>query len=138
MGLVQHWLRQSSISYSQFVAIVSWGVGEEGLFDKTVLCRIMNDNLPKGCSIKTLMALGAANEAIFMWKTEGPGKTIQTFGFYDDWGVDESSLKSAIWLPHPHSLGKHHYPPGKPMSFTDLCQIQVGSLTIPCHVRQGS
>ena len=124
MSLVQHWLRQSSISYSQFVAIVSWGVGEGGLFDKAVLCRIMNDNLPKGCNIKTLMALGAANEAIFMWKTEGSGKTIKTLGFYDDWGVDKSSLESTIWLPHPYS-------PEKPLGFTDLCQIQVGSLKIP-------
>lgn len=124
VNLVQSWLKESSITYSQFVAIASWGVGEAGLFDKTVLCRIMKDNLPKGCSLKTLMALGAANEVIHSWKTEGPGKTIKTFGFYDDWGVDESSLKSSIWLHHP-------YLTPQPLGFTDFCKIQVGLLKIP-------
>jgi hypothetical protein len=121
---LNYWLGRSSLSHDQMAAIAAWAIGEAGLVENTTLSRARNGKLPYGMSIRALLALGAANEAIWRWQVQGADAAINRFGPFQAWGVREGNVNGAIWLHHPDH-------PDEPLTFADLCELQAGLLELP-------
>lgn len=124
VALLNYWLGRSSLSHPQMAAIAAWGLGEDGFIENTTLSRAKNGKLPMGCSLRALLAFGAANHVIWLWQTSGPEACIRDYGPFQAWGVREASLVAAQWLPHPDH-------PDEPLEFADLCEVQAGLMVIP-------
>jgi hypothetical protein len=89
-----------------------------------IISRIENDRLSRGCSLKQLLAFGAANGAIWSWQTEGVKAAWARYGPHTDWAVKSEWLDDAIWLPVPDD--QTH-----PLEFADLAEVLVGRLELP-------
>lgn len=129
-NLVNYWIEKSSLTHREFISISSWGLGEESFLSKSDLSRGLNHKLSRGFSMKSLLALEAANAALFRWHTAGEENAVKELGSYRDYGVKESILDSAIWLPHPSSE-ENLKTVECPLSFSGLCEIQIGILEVP-------
>jgi hypothetical protein len=121
---LNYWLGRSSLSHEQMAAIAAWAIGEAGLVESTTLSRARNCKLPYGMSIRALLALGAANEAIWRWHAQGADAAVNKFGPFQSWGVREGNIKGATWLHCPDD-------PDEPLAFADFCELQAGLLQLP-------
>lgn len=121
---LNYWLAKSSLSHEQMAAIAAWAVGEPKLVENTTLSRARNGKLPYGMSLRALLALGAANDAIHRWHTEGADVAIKRHGPFQVWGVGEGNINGAAWLHHPEH-------PDEPLQFADFCEVQTGLLELP-------
>lgn len=123
-ALVNHWLGSSGLSHAQMIAIASWGLGENGVLDETVLSRIRNARQARGAGLKHLDALSGANRAIWLWQTKGQSGAWAELGPHVGWGIKDQWLTDASWLPHPER-------PDQPLIFADLADVLAGYLEVP-------
>jgi hypothetical protein len=123
-AMLNHWLGTSGLSHEQMVAIASWGIGERGVIDGTVLSRVRNGKQARGAALRHLDGIAAANKAIWLWQTKGQREAWKELGPQGGWGVREEWLNDATWLPHPDH-------PDEPLCFADLAEISAGYLELP-------
>lgn len=118
------WVNRSGLSHAELAAIAGWGLGEDGFIDKSVISRIKNGKQERGAGFRHMDALAAANHAIWLWQTKGQRAAWDELGPHTAWGVQDSSLKDATWLPHPDDADQ-------PLRFTDLVEVLAGYLEVP-------
>ena len=123
-ALVNYWLGRSGLSHDRMATIAAWGMGEPGILDPSWLSRARNSRNAQGASWKNTDALAAANEAIWLWKTQGPEAARAKLGPQSSWGIDEKWLDAAEWLPVPGQ-------PDQPLRFPELASVFVGHLQLP-------
>jgi hypothetical protein len=123
-SLLNYWLGRSGMSHEQLVALASWGLGETGMLDATVISRVRNGRQTRGASLRHLDAMAAANRAIWLWQTQGQNGAWKELGPHHGWSVRDEWLEDAIWLPHPdHET--------EPLSFADFASVLAGHMELP-------
>jgi len=103
-------------------SIAAWGLGEPGALGHSIINRIINRKLSP--SIKALIGMEALNRAIWLWQTKGQDAAISQLGWPATYGVQDSWLNNAIWLPVPDDE-KH------PLDLGDFVDVLVGRLELP-------
>lgn len=120
--LLAHWTAGSRVTTRQFDSICCWALGERSALSYSVLSRIINGK--QGVSIPHLVAMEAANAAIWSWHTQGQAAAIAKHGPLAPWRVKPAWLESCIWLKVPDE-------PGHPLDLCDLVQVITGRLPLP-------
>ncbi len=123
-ALMNYWLDRSKLTHDQLIAIACWGLNEKGSIDPAAISRARNGKQVRGLSWRHVDALAAANEAIWLWQTQGQQKAWAKLGPQTGWGVREEWLNDATWLPHPDH-------PNEPLAFGDMAELLVGYLDLP-------
>lgn len=123
-ALLNYWLARSSLSHDQLATIAGWGQGEPGALDPSWVSRAKNRHYVKGASWKNTDALAAANEAIWLWKVQGPDAAREKLGPQSSWGIKTEWLNGAEWLPVPDQ-------PDQPLRFAELASVFAGHLQLP-------
>jgi len=123
-ALLNHWLARSGLSHEQLATIAGWGQGEPGALDPSWVSRAKNRHYVKGASWKNTDALAAANEAIWLWKVQGPDAAREKLGPQSSWGIKAEWLDAAEWLPVPEH-------PDQPLRFAELASVFAGHLQLP-------
>ena len=123
-ALISYWRGRSELSGSQLSAIAAWGLGQTGWLDSSMVSRIENARQARGCSLKNLLALDAANQAIWTWQSKGPQAAWARFGPHTVWSVKDQWLQEAIWLPVADE-------PEHPLEFADFAEVLVGRIELP-------
>lgn len=123
-ALMNHWLGSSGFSHQQLESIADWGLGEEGFIDKTMVSRLKNRRQPSGPSWRHVDAIAAANEAIWLWQTQGHEAAQAKLGPPSSYGITAQCLDDATWLAAPED-------PSQPLRIGQLAALITGHLELP-------
>lgn len=123
--VVNYWLARSNLSTRQLSRIADWGLDERGWLHDAKLSQIRRNMFIRALPMRYLDALGAANEAIWLWQCRGEAAAVSKLGPPPKDRVDPEWLTSAIWLPHPEF-------PTEPLSPADWFDLACGHLELPC------
>jgi len=119
---LSYWLTRSNLTTRQMATIASWGLGERGALEHSIISRVINRKLSP--SIKSLIGMEGANRAIWLWQTKGENAAWAELGPHTAWKIQPSWLDGAIWLSVPDE-SEH------PLDLTDLVNVWVGRLELP-------
>lgn len=120
-NVLNWWLREAQLSHNKLGSIADWAIGETGWLQSSQLSHLRNGNI-RNPGLGTFDALGAANEAIWRWQTEGPKACVVAYGPHGGGRPFEETLTAAIWLPRPNG--------DQPLAFPDLCELFTGRITL--------
>lgn len=115
------WLAISGISYSQIRALGAWAVGANWI-STSQLTKMRNDR-SYSPHFKFLDALAQCNEAIRVWREEGPEAARARYGPIKR-PLAADLLDGCVWLADPEDRTR-------PLDFLDLCAIFVGKKAAP-------
>jgi hypothetical protein len=123
-ALANYWLARSGLSHKNLALIAAWGLGVPRALDPSWLSRAKNGEHKCGASWKNTDALAGANEAIWLWQTQGPEAARAKLGPPSSWKIEEKWLDDADWLPVPDR-------PDQPLRFPELALAFTGYLQLP-------
>jgi hypothetical protein len=116
------WVTRSHLTTRQMATIAAYGLGERGALEHSIISRITNRKI--GPSIKSLIGMEAANNAIWLWQTKGQDATWAKLGPHPAWKIQPHWLDGAIWLPVPDESDH-------PLDLGDFVDVWVGRLELP-------
>lgn len=129
-ALLNQWIGASGFTHQQLVNVAAWGLGEQGVIDTTIISNLKNAKKPKGPSWRVADALAAANEAIWLWHTQGPSAALAKLGPHSSYGITAKCLDDAVWMPAPED-------PDQPLRLGHFASIMTGRLELPYLVTIG-
>ena len=118
---LSYWISRSGLTTRQMATIASWGVGERGTLEHSIISRIINRKISP--SIKSMLGMEGCNRAIWLWQTKGEGSWVE-LGPHPVWKIRPQWLDGAIWLPSPDDEKR-------PLDLADFVNVWVGRLELP-------
>jgi len=115
------WLARCSYSHKDIAAIADWARAQDGWLISSQLSHLRNNHFRQP-SFTNLEALGAVNEVVHLWHTEGPRETFHRHGPFGDSKLTEEMLDRGDWLKHPKT--------GLPLDFAGFCELFVGRISL--------
>lgn len=123
--VVNYWLAKSGLTTRQMSRIADWGLDERGWLHDAKLSQLRRNAFIRALPMRYLDALGATNEAIWLWQCKGEKAAISKLGPPAKDRIDPKWLDRAIWLPHPEF-------PTEPLGPADWFDLATGYLELPC------
>lgn len=121
-AMLRAWLASSGLSYSQLQALGKWATGGMSWISTSQLTKMRNDR-SYSPAYRFIEALAASNEAIRVWREEGPQAARSRYGPLQR-PLTAGLMDACIWLPDPAS-------PQRSLGFLDLIAIFVGLQPAP-------
>jgi hypothetical protein len=115
------WLARCDYSHKDLRALADWALADDGWLISSQISHLRNNHVRQP-SFTNLEALGAVNEVIALWHTEGPRETFHRHGPFGDSILTEELLDRGHWLKHPKTE--------KPLDFSGFCELFVGRITL--------
>lgn len=123
-ALLNYWLARSNWSHNAMAALSDWAYGEASPMQGAVISRCRNGSQARGAGLAHLDALAELNRALWMWHERGAAKTIERYGLFSSWGIQQEWLDDGVWLPSVDQ-------PSEPLDLCDLALIMAGRLQLP-------
>lgn len=98
---INYWLGRSNLTTRQLSRIADWGMDERGWLADSKIAELRRNRFSRPLSTSYCDALGAANQAIWLWQVRGEDATIAKLGLPETYKVKRDWLAAAHWLPHP-------------------------------------
>lgn len=117
------WMIRCGISHAQLGSIADWAMREDGTLISSQISHLRNANI-RNPSLLAFDALGAANQAIWLWRTAGSEVAIKQFGTSGLEPPTAELLDRIDWLPQPEQ-------PDQPLRFAQWCELFCGLLQLP-------
>lgn len=124
VALLNQWLGASGFSHSDLVNVAAWGLGEQGSIETTIISNLKNGKRNRGPSWKAVDAFAAANEAIWLWQTQGEQTAIAKLGPYSSYNLKAQDLNNAVWMLAPEDADQ-------PLRLRHFAAIITGRLELP-------
>ena len=121
-SVLNWWMARCNYSHAQIGAIADWALAQDGWLISSQISHLRNNHVRQP-SFTNLEALGAANEVLALWHTEGPREVFHRHGPFADPILSEELLDRGQWLKHPDT--------GKPLDFAGFCELFVGRIKLP-------
>ena len=121
---VDSWLRRSSLTHAEASALAGWVCGGDAWLLTSQLSFLRNGRMARP-QLKLFEGLGAATEACWRWKAEGPEACRKLWGSLPR-PLTAARMAETTYLWHPA------YPEGQePLRFRDWCELFAGYLRLP-------
>ena len=118
-SVINWWMARSNYSHAQIGGIADWALAQDGWLISSQISHLRNNHVRQP-SFTNLEALGAVNEALALWHTEGPRETFQRLGPFGSPVLTEELLDRGQWLKHPET--------DQPLDFAGFCELFVGRI----------
>lgn len=118
------WLSRSNLTTRQLSRIADWGLDERGWLHDAKISQIRRNAFIRALPMRYLDALGAANQAIWMWQCRGEQEALAKYGPPAKDRVKPEWLNAAVWIPHPDY-------PSEPMGPADWFDVATGYMELP-------
>lgn len=124
-SVLNHWIMRSGLTTRQLSRIADWGLDHSGWLSDGKISHLRRNAFGREIPTRYLDACGCANEAIWLWQTQGEHAAISRLGPLTKNRVRAEWLDRAIWLAHPDY-------PTEPLRPADWFDIATGYLNLPC------
>lgn len=121
-SVLNWWLAKCGYSHAQIGALADWSLGHDDWLISSQISHLRNNHVRQPSFIN-LEALGAVNEALAMWHTQGPRETFHRYGPFGNAILTEELLDRGQCLKHPKT--------DQPLDFAGFCELFVGRIKLP-------
>ena len=121
-SVLNWWMARCNYSHTQIGALADWALAQDGYLISSQISHLRNNHVRQPSFIN-LEALGAVNEVLHLWATEGPREAFHRHGPFADPALSEELLDRGQWLKHPKT--------GAPLDFAGFCELFVGRIKLP-------
>ncbi len=121
-SVLNWWMARCNYSHAQIGALADWALGQDNWLISSQISHLRNNHVRQP-SFTNLEALGAVNEVLALWHTEGPRETFHRHGPFGNPVLSEELLDRGQVLKHPQT--------DAPLDFAGFCELFVGRLTLP-------
>lgn len=121
-SVLNWWMARCNYSHAQIGALADWALAHDGWLISSQISHLRNNHVRQP-SFTNLEALGAVNEVVALWHTEGPRETFHRHGPFGNAVLSEELLDRGQVLKHPETH--------RPLDFAGFCELFVGRIKIP-------
>jgi len=121
-SVLNWWMARCNYSHAQIGAMADWALAQDGWLISSQISHLRNNHVRQPSFIN-LEALGAVNQVLHLWHTEGPREVFHRHGPFGDPILTEELLDRGQWLKHPKT--------DHPLDFAGFCELFVGRISLP-------
>jgi len=99
-SVLNWWMARCNYSHAQIGAMADWALAQDGWLISSQISHLRNNHVRQPSFIN-LEALGAVNQVLHLWHTEGPREVFHRHGPFGDPILTEELLDRGQWLKHP-------------------------------------
>jgi hypothetical protein len=121
-SVLNWWLARCNYSHVQIGAVSDWALAQDGWLISSQLSHLRNNHVRQP-SFTNLEALGAVNQVLHLWHTEGPRETFRAHGPFGNDVLSEELLDRGQWLKYPGTED--------PLDFAGFCELFTGRVKLP-------
>jgi hypothetical protein len=120
-SVLNWWMARCNYSHVQIGAMADWALAQDGWLISSQISHLRNNHVRQPSFIN-LEALGAVNQVLHLWHTEGPREVFHRHGPFGDSILSEDLLERGDWLKHPKT--------DEPLDFAGFCELFVGRIKL--------
>lgn len=121
-SVLNWWMSRCNYSHVQIGAVSDWALAQDGWLISSQISHLRNNHVRQP-SFTNLEALGAVNQVLHLWHSEGPREAFHRHGPFGNEVLTEELLDRGQWLKYPGSE--------EPLDFAGFCELFVGRIKLP-------